>query len=101
INKPSGLATMGVAAGEDSAVVQAKAYLKEKYHKPGNVYVGVVSRLDRLASGVLVLARTSKAAARLTKQFAEREVEKIYWAAVEPAPRRPAGQLVDWLVKDE
>jgi 23S rRNA pseudouridine1911/1915/1917 synthase len=67
VNKPVGLATQGVAEGTPSVLTRAKAYLKQKYKKPGNVYLGVVSRLDATVSGVLVFARTSKAAARLTK----------------------------------
>ena len=60
-----------------------KAYLKEKYEKPGNVFLGVVHRLDKPVSGVLLFARTSKAAARLSEQFREGVVEKAYWAVVE------------------
>jgi 23S rRNA pseudouridine1911/1915/1917 synthase len=101
VNKPAGLPTQGAAAGEDSLVSRAKDYLKEKYHKPGNVYVGVVSRLDAEVTGVVVLARTSKAAARLSEQFREAEVIKTYWAVVEGAPRAFSGMLVDWLEKSE
>src|SRR5919108_1881006 len=82
VNKPAGLATQGVAEGAPSVLTRAKAYLKQKYQKPGNVYLGVVSRLDSTVSGVLVLARTSKAADRLTKQFQTGQVEKTYWALV-------------------
>src|SRR5688572_23755913 len=82
INKPAGLATQGVVEGAPSVVTEAKAYLKAKYRKPGNVYLGVVSRLDASVSGVIVLARTSKAAARLNEQFGERTAKKIYWAIV-------------------
>jgi 23S rRNA pseudouridine1911/1915/1917 synthase len=87
----------------------AKAYLKEKYHKPGNVFLGVVHRLDKPVSGALVFARTSKAAARLSEQFREGAVEKVYWAVVE-TPRKPtdrgpwdadAGSLDDWLIHDD
>jgi 23S rRNA pseudouridine1911/1915/1917 synthase len=101
VNKPASLATMGVTDDEPSVVRVAKEYLKEKYQKPGNVYLGVVSRLDALVSGVLVLARTSKAAARLSEQFRERETNKIYWAVVERLPRIAAEELVHWLRKDE
>ncbi len=83
INKPAELATMGALAGEPTAAAWAAAYLKRRYQKPGNAFVGVVSRLDSFVSGVLVLARTSKAANRLTEQFRERQTEKLYIACVE------------------
>lgn len=101
IDKPAGLPTQGAARGEESVVELAKDYLARKYNKPGNVYLGVVSRLDRLVTGVLVLARTSKAAARLSEQFRTREPEKTYLAIVEPAPREKGRTLVHWLAKDE
>ena len=82
VNKPAGLATIGVGADEASLATWAKAYLKRQYDKPGNVYLGVMSRLDAVVSGVVLLARTSKAAARLTEQFRTRKVQKTYWAIV-------------------
>ncbi len=101
VNKPAGLPTQGVVEGVASVVTAAKAYLKQKYKKPGNVYLGVVSRLDSSVSGVLVLARTSKAAARLNEQFRERTARKLYWAIVESPPDPASGELIDWLKKDE
>src|SRR5437879_531326 len=104
VNKPPGLATQGVIEGVPSVITLAKDYLKRKYNKPGNVYLGVVSRLDSTVSGLLVLARTSKAADRLTKQFQSGAVEKIYWALVESAPggpQPPAGELSHWLLKND
>jgi 23S rRNA pseudouridine1911/1915/1917 synthase len=101
VNKPSGLATQGVIEGVPSVVTLAKDYLKRKYKKPGNVYLGVVSRLDASVSGLLVLARTSKAADRLTKQFQSGAVEKTYWALAEQAPEPPAGELSHWLLKND
>lgn len=101
VNKPAGLATMGVAAGETSLVVLAKQYIKRCYRKPGNVYLGVVSRLDTATSGVVILARTSKAAARLTEQFRTRAVQKTYWAIVSGTIEPAAAELVDWVIKDE
>jgi 23S rRNA pseudouridine1911/1915/1917 synthase len=83
IDKPAGMTTQGALPGEPSAVEWAKQYLKDRYQKPGNVFIGVVSRLDRDVSGVLVLARTSKGASRLNDQFRDRTVEKTYWAVVE------------------
>jgi 23S rRNA pseudouridine1911/1915/1917 synthase len=101
VNKPAGIATMGTAAGTPSMVTLAKQYLKQQYQKPGNVYLGVVSRLDSLVSGVLVFARTSKAAARLSKQFRDRQTQKQYWAIVSGTPQPKQGELVHWMFKDE
>jgi len=75
--------------------------LKEKYNKPGNVYLGVVSRLDAPVTGVVVLARTSKAARRLTEQFRTGRVVKIYWALVEGRPEPAEADCVDLIMKDE
>jgi 23S rRNA pseudouridine1911/1915/1917 synthase len=101
VAKPPGIATMGVPAGKPSLLDLAKEYVKEKYHKPGNVYLGIVSRLDAPVTGVLLIARTSKAAARLTEQFRQGTVEKVYWAVVEGTPDTPEGTCVDWVRKDE
>ncbi len=92
---------MGVDAGEISLLTEAKDYLKARYNKPGNVYLGVVSRIDSLVTGAVVFARTSKAAARLSEQFREGTPQKTYWAIVQP-PLKPAnGRCEDWLLKDE
>jgi 23S rRNA pseudouridine1911/1915/1917 synthase len=103
VNKPGGLLTQGVPAGVPTLEATARAYLKEKYHKAGNVYLGIPHRLDRPVSGVVLFARSSKAAARLAEQFRERQVTKVYWALVEP---NAAGELPpeggvweDWLLK--
>jgi 23S rRNA pseudouridine1911/1915/1917 synthase len=101
IDKLAGVATMGVAAGQPSVVNCAREYLKLRYSKPGNVYLGVVSRLDGPVSGVLLFARTSKAAARLSEQFRHRSVEKTYWAIVEGGDLPAAGRWEDSLAKDE
>src|SRR5207244_6214256 len=77
-----------------------KGYLKKKFRKPGNVFLGIVHRLDKAVSGVLLFARTSKAAARLSEQFREGSVEKVYWAIVEGQVNENAGSLEDWLRKD-
>jgi RluA family pseudouridine synthase len=79
----------------------AKQYVKHRYGKPGNVYLGVVSRLDAPVTGVVLLARTSKAARRLSEQFRSRAVQKTYWALVEGAIEPAVGGLVDWLRHDE
>jgi 23S rRNA pseudouridine1911/1915/1917 synthase len=99
--KPAMLPTMGVEEGRASLLTVAKDYIREKYHKPGNVYLGVVSRLDAPVTGAVVIARTSKAAARLTEQFRHSEVSKVYWALVEGTPEPSAEVCVDWLRKDE
>ena len=101
VNKPALLATMGVAEDKPSVLSLAKEYIKQKYDKPGNVYLGVVSRLDAPVTGVLVIARTSKAASRLSEQFRNREVEKVYRAVVEGVPDEPEAMLQHWLRKDE
>lgn len=101
VNKPAGLPTMGAAAGSGSVVDRLKDYLRQKYDKPGNVYLGVVSRLDALVTGVVVFARTSKAAARLAEQFREGRAEKVYWALVEGWPHPAAGRCLDLVRKDD
>ena len=101
INKPPGLLTQGDATGDAPLGELAQAYVKEKYQKPGNVFIGVVHRLDRPVSGVVALARTSKALERLTAAFRTRTVEKVYWALVARRPVPEAGTLVHWLTKDE
>lgn len=99
--KPAGLATMGQPGDKPTLLSLAKQYIKEHYAKPGNVYLGVVSRLDVPVTGVVLLARTSKAARRLNEQFRARTVEKAYWAMVEGLIRPVSGQCVDWLAHDE
>jgi 23S rRNA pseudouridine1911/1915/1917 synthase len=101
VNKPAGLATMGLPEGQPTLLTVAKDYIKQKYDKPGNVYMGIMSRLDAPVTGVVLLARTSKAAARLTEQFRSREVDKTYWAVVEGRVKPDAGALVDHLVDVE
>lgn len=83
VHKPAGVLVQGDRTGDRTLLEDAKAYVKEAFDKPGNVYLGIVHRLDRPASGVVVFARTSKAAARLSEQFRARQVQKVYWALVE------------------
>jgi 23S rRNA pseudouridine1911/1915/1917 synthase len=101
VNKPAMLPTMGVADDRESLLAVAKEYVRRKYNKPGNVYLGIVSRLDAPVTGVVLLARTSKAAARLSQQFRDRNVEKFYWAIVEGEIDPREGRLVDFIRKDE
>ncbi len=100
VQKPAGLLAMGDRTGEPTLVEAAKAYLKEKYRKPGDVFLGVVHRLDRPVAGVMVFARTSKAASRLSEQFRNHTVEKVYLAWVEGRVSPPTGTLVHWLRKN-
>lgn len=101
INKPALLATMGVSENEPSLVKLAKVYLKDKYNKPGNVYLGVVSRLDSFATGAIVLARTSKSASRLSEQIRLRKIVKTYWAIVPSEMPMDSGTLENWVFKSE
>lgn len=97
--KPAGLLIQGDHTGDESLYDLASQYLKVTFNKPGNVFVGIVHRLDRPVSGVVVLARTSKAASRLSDQFRQKRVKKTYWALVEGNP--PAkGKLTDWIRRD-
>ena len=91
---------MGDHTGEPTLVDAAREYLRDKYNKPGNVFVGVVHRLDRPVSGVVLFARTSKGASRLSEQFRVRSVEKTYLALVEGIVAPPQGILRDCLAKD-
>jgi 23S rRNA pseudouridine1911/1915/1917 synthase len=100
VYKPAGAITTHYDGREETLDRQVKEYLRQKYSKPGNVFLGVVHRLDRVVSGVLLFARTSKAAARLSQQFREGNVEKIYWAVVEGDIQKTAGSLEDWLLRN-
>lgn len=100
ISKPSGVASAHFQGHEATLDQLVKSYLKAKHQKPGNVFLGVVHRLDKPVSGVLLFARTSKAAARLSEQFREGTIEKVYWAIVEGEVQSSAGSLEDWLRKD-
>ncbi len=101
LNKPAGMLTQGVPDGPVPTVeAWAKAYLKQKYGKPGNVYLGIPHRLDRPVSGVIVFARNSKAAARLAEQFRDRTIHKEYLCVTDGVPSPPTQRLVDWLLKD-
>lgn len=97
VNKPAGLLVQADRSGDTTLNDEAKFYLREKYQKPGNVYLGLVHRLDRNVSGVVVLARTSKAAARLSASFRDKIVQKTYRAVVTGTPANPAGELKAWL----
>lgn len=100
VDKPAGWVVQGASPSDTSLLVEAGSYVRDKYKKPGNVFIGVVSRLDRVVTGVLPLARTSKAAARLSEQFRNRSVEKTYWAIVTGQPQ-PQQRLHHWLIRDD
>lgn len=101
VNKTSGVLVQGDSTGDVPLVEHCKRYIKEKHEKPGEVFLGVVHRLDRPVSGVVVFARTSKALERMNKLFRERETVKTYCALVRNKPKHQEASLVDWLVKDE
>jgi 23S rRNA pseudouridine1911/1915/1917 synthase len=101
INKVAGVLVQGDETGDEPLVALAKRYVKDRYQKPGDVFLGVVHRLDRPVSGVVVFARTSKALERMNELFRDRQTEKIYWAMVAQPPARGEGTLVHWLRKDE
>ncbi|MFO0956737.1 MAG: RluA family pseudouridine synthase [Isosphaeraceae bacterium] len=100
VNKPAGMLSQGDITGDPSLVDRAAEYLKVAYNKPGNVFVGLVHRLDRPVSGVVLLARTSKAAERLSGQFREGRVRKVYRAIVEGQWPEDAGVWTDRIGKD-
>ncbi|TAF64839.1 MAG: RluA family pseudouridine synthase [Flavobacterium sp.] len=101
VNKLPSELTQGDKTGDAILPDLIKSYLKEKYQKPGNVFLGVVHRLDRPTSGALVFARTSKALERLNAQFRDKETNKVYWAIVGQKPTNPNGSLVHYLKKNE
>lgn len=101
VNKRAGDITQGDKTGDEPLGDKVKRYLKEKYNKPGNVYCGVIHRLDRPTSGLVLMARTSKALPRMNEQFKTREVQKTYWAIVENAPTQKEGTLINYLKKNE
>lgn len=102
VNKQAGEIVQGDKTGDTPLSDIVKDWLKEKHNKPGNVYLGVVHRLDRPVSGVVLFAKTSKALPRLNKMFAEHNnVSKIYWAIVQNRPQTPKGTLTHWLTRQE
>ncbi len=101
VNKPSGWIVQGAQPSDLSLLEWGKSYLKQKYNKPGNVFLAAVSRLDREVSGVVPLARTSKSAARLNSQIESRQVTKRYIAVVTPAPSAKQATLTHNLARDE
>ena len=101
INKRVGDIVQGDKTGDKPLSEILKEYIKEKYHKPGEVFLGVVHRLDRPTTGIVVFAKTSKALERLNKMFAERETQKTYWAVVKNKPPKNQDNLVHYLKRNE
>lgn len=101
VNKEPGEIVQGDKTGDEPLVETLKRWLKEKYGKPGNVFLGVVHRLDRPVGGVVVFAKTSKALTRLNEMFRKGEVHKTYWALTRNKPTLPAARLVNWITTVE
>lgn len=101
VNKTASEIVQGDKTGDTPLSEIVKQYLKEKYQKPGNVFIGVTHRLDRPVSGLVVFAKTSKALGRLNEMFRVGEVKKTYWAIVKNMPPEPEGELVHYLVRNE
>ena len=101
VAKRSGEIVQGDKSGDRPLTEDVKAYLKEKYAKPGLVFLGVVHRLDRPVSGLVVFARTSKALSRLNEMFRNGSIHKTYWALVQTPPPAEEGELIHWLTRNE
>ncbi len=101
VNKTSSEIVQGDKTGDTPLSDIVKQYLKEKYNKPGNVFIGVTHRLDRPVSGLVVFAKTSKALSRLNEMFKNSAVRKTYWAIVKNRPEKDEGELVHFLVRNE
>jgi len=100
VSKPHGLPTQEDESGDESLMDQVRDFIKERDQKPGNVFLGLVHRLDRPVGGVVLFAKTSKGASRLAEQFREHRIEKIYWAVVEGLPDEPEGTVIQYIKKD-
>lgn len=100
VNKPSGLLVQEDETGDETLEMMVKEYVRVKYNKPGEAFLGVIHRIDRPVSGLVLFARTSKALERMNKLFAEHQIRKTYWAIVGERPPEDEGELVHWLIKD-
>ena len=101
VKKEPGSIVQSDKTGDETLAEEVKAYIKRKYKKPGDVFLGIIHRLDRPVGGVMVFARTSKALTRMNELFREKKISKTYWAIVEEKPPREDGQLVNWLKKNQ
>ena len=98
--KPANLPVQADNTKDEDLLTLVKQYLKEKYNKPGNVYLGLVHRLDRPVGGAMILAKTSKAANRLSESIRVRAIDKVYYAILDGVPKKQSDTLVDYLTKD-
>lgn len=101
VSKRSGEIVQGDKTGDTPLSETVKVYIKEKYQKPGNVFIGVIHRLDRPVWGLVVFAKTSKALSRMSEMFRTGEVHKTYWAITRNVPKQLEGTLTHWLVRNE
>jgi len=101
VNKEAGVLVQGDETGDAPLVELVRDYIRDKYNKPGNVFCGLVHRIDRPVSGLVILARTSKGLERMNKVFHDREVQKTYWALVSNRPEEDEGELIHWIEKDK
>jgi len=101
VYKPAGLLVQADIGGEECLMDEVKEYLKEKYHKPGQVFLGLLHRLDRPVAGIVLFAKTSKGASRLSEQFRNHTIDKIYHALVIGTPKKAKATLVNYLIKNE
>lgn len=99
--KPQNVPSQADDSGDEDLLTKVKVYVKEKYNKQGEAYIGLVHRLDRPTGGIMVFARTSKAASRLSKELASKDFKKVYYAITTIAPKQKTGTLVNYLKKDE
>lgn len=101
LNKPADLLTQPSGTNQPNLEDQAKAYIKEKYNKPGNVFLSAVHRIDKQVSGLVVFAKTSKALSRMNESMRGKEMRKVYWALVDKLPKPSSGTLEHYLIHDE
>lgn len=100
VNKACGEIVQADKTGDETLADKVKAYIKKKYNKPGEVFLGITHRLDRPTSGIVIFARTSKALTRINKMFAEKQIKKTYWAVVDKAPPKTSDIITHYLIRN-